>query len=262
MISEETQKQYRELRDKMQKGGGEERIKVQHEKGKMTARERIEELMDKDSFIEHQSYITGRTEHFGMGEKHFLGDGVVTGSGKVGGKQVFCSSQDFTVLGGSLGEKHAERIAESQELALKTGSPFIQINDSGGARIQEGILFLNGYGRIFKNNTLASGVIPQISVILGPCARGAVYSPAITDFICMVEDVSFMFITGPEVIKAVTGEEISQSELGGAAAHCQKSGVAHFRFTSEQECMEFLRRFISYLPRNNSYNEPKKRTEK
>jgi len=238
------------------KGGGDKRIAAQHEKGKLTARERLDLLLDSGSFIEHQSYITGRTEHFGMDKKHFLGDGVVSGCGKVNGRQVCCSSQDFTVLGGSLGEKHAERIAEAQELALKTGSPFIQINDSGGARIQEGILSLDGYGRIFRNNTLASGVVPQFSVILGPCAGGAVYSPAITDFIFMVNDVSNMFITGPDVIRAVTGEEITQKELGGAEAHCRKSGVAHFRFSTEKECMVFLRRFLGYLPSNNSEDPP------
>jgi acetyl-CoA carboxylase carboxyltransferase component len=232
-------------------GGGEKRIEEQHGRGKLTARERLALLLDEGSFIEHQSYIMGRSESFGMGGKKSLGDGVVTGSGKINGKQVFLSAQDFTVLGGSLGEMHAERIAEAQELALKNGCPFIQINDSGGARIQEGILSLHGYGKIFRNNTLASGVIPQLSVILGPCAGGAVYSPAITDFVFMVDGVSNMYITGPDVIKAVTREEISHEELGGAAAHCEKSGVAHFRFSSETECLEFIRKFLDYLPSNN-----------
>ena len=189
-------------------------------------------------------------------KKRFSGDGVVTGTGQINGRQVFLSSQDFTVLGGSLGEMHAEKIAEAQSLAMKNGTPFIQINDSGGARIQEGILSLNGYAKIFRNNTLSSGVIPQFSVILGPCAGGAVYSPAITDFIFMVDGTSHMYITGPDVIKAVTGEVISHEDLGGAAAHCSKSGVAHFRFASEQECFTFIRRLMDYLPSNNMENPP------
>jgi acetyl-CoA carboxylase carboxyltransferase component len=248
---EDAFRHYREQHAKMLLGGGEKRIEEQHGRGKLTARERINLLLDKGSFIEHQSYIMGRSESFGMGGKRSLGDGVITGSGKINGKQVFLSAQDFTVLGGSLGEMHAERIAEAQELALKNGCPFIQINDSGGARIQEGTLSLHGYGKIFRNNTLASGVIPQLSVILGPCAGGAVYSPAITDFVFMVDGVSNMYITGPDVIKAVTREEISPEELGGAAAHCEKSGVAHFRFASEAECLEFIRKFLEYLPSNN-----------
>lgn len=240
----------------MREGGGEKSIAAQHEKGKMTARERLDLLLDPDSLVEHQSYISSRTTAFGMEKKRKMGDGVVTGSGKVEGRQVCFSSQDFTVLGGSLGEKQADRIAEAQELSLKTGTPFVAINDSGGARIQEGILALEGYGKIFRNNTLASGVVPQISVILGPCAGGAVYSPAITDFICMVDGVSNMYITGPNVIKAVTGEEISNEELGGAAPHCGKSGVAHFRFGSEAECLAFVRRFLGYLPSNNQEQPP------
>ena len=251
MKKEDAFRHYREQHAKMLVGGGEKRIEEQHGRGKLTARERLALLLDEGSFIEHQSYIMGRSESFGMGGKKSLGDGVVTGSGKINGKQVFLSAQDFTVLGGSLGEMHAERIAEAQELALKNGCPFIQINDSGGARIQEGILSLHGYGKIFRNNTLASGVIPQLSVILGPCAGGAVYSPAITDFVFMVDGVSNMYITGPDVIKAVTREEISHEELGGAAAHCEKSGVAHFRFSSETECLEFIRKFLDYLPSNN-----------
>lgn len=256
MTNKESLEKFKELRAQMMQGGGEKRIDAQHEKGKMTARERIEALLDEESFIEHQSYITGRSTSFGMDKKRFLGDGVVTGSGKIEGKQVFFSAQDFTVLGGSLGEMHAERIAEAQSLAIKNGGPFIQINDSGGARIQEGILSLHGYGKIFRNNTLASGVVPQFSVILGPCAGGAVYSPAITDFVFMVDNVSNMFITGPDVIKTVTGEEISHEELGGAYAHCGKSGVAHFRFSSEEECMSFIRRFMTYLPANNMEQPP------
>jgi len=231
--------------------GGADKVEAQHAKGKLAARERIELLADPGSLIEQQPYIAGRVTDFGLGEKKFLGDGVVSGTAKVAGRQVFLFSQDFTVLGGSLGEMHAERIVEVQSLALKNGAPFIQINDSGGARIQEGTLSLNGYAKIFRANTLASGVIPQFSVILGPCAGGAVYSPAITDFILMVDGVSNMYITGPDVIRAVTGEEISHEELGGAQAHCAKSGNAHFRFATEAECMEFLRRLLGYLPSNN-----------
>ncbi|TVQ36646.1 MAG: acyl-CoA carboxylase subunit beta [Spirochaetaceae bacterium] len=240
----------------MMLGGGEKRIEAQHERGKLTARERIDLLTEEGSFIEHQAFITGRSADFGLADKRHLGDGVVAGSARIGEKQVFLFSQDFTVLGGSLGEMHAERIAQVQELALKNGSPFIQINDSGGARIQEGVLSLHGYAKIFRNNTLSSGVIPQFSVILGPCAGGAVYSPAITDFVFMVDRVSNMYITGPDVIRAVTGENISHEELGGAEAHCEKSGVAHFRFDTETDCMEFIRKLLTYLPANNMEQPP------
>lgn len=256
MNNQEAVDNYKDKRDQMLKGGGEERVKAQHEKGKLTARERIGLLLDSDSFIEHQPYISVRATDFGLDKKIFMGDGVVSGSGKIEGRQVFLFAQDFTVLGGSLGEMHAERIAEAQMLSLKTGTPFIQINDSGGARIQEGILSLHGYAKIFKANTLASGVVPQFSVILGPCAGGAVYSPAITDFILMVDGVSKMYITGPDVIKAVTGEVIGHDELGGAATHSQKSGNAHFRFATEQECLTFLRKLICYLPANNREMPP------
>ena len=256
MNNQEALKKFKETRASMLQGGGEDRLEAQRQKGKKTARERIDTLLDPSSFIENQAYIKGRANEFGMDKKRFLGDGVVTGAGQVEGRQVFLSSQDFTVLGGSLGEKHAEKIAVAQELALQNGVPFIQINDSGGARIQEGVLSLDGYARIFKNNTHASGVIPQFSVILGPCAGGAVYSPAITDFIFMVDGVSHMYITGPDVIRAVTGEDISHEELGGAKAHCGKSGVAHFRFGSEDECFAFIRRLLSYLPLNNREMPP------
>jgi acetyl-CoA carboxylase carboxyltransferase component len=249
-------KRYEESRARMLAAGGADKVAAQHQKGKLTARERIELLVDKGSFIEQQPYVTVRATDFGVGEKKFLGDGVVSGAGKIGGQQVFLFSQDFTVLGGSLGEMHAARIAEAQELALKNGCPFVQINDSGGARIQEGTLSLEGYARIFRANTLASGVIPQFSVILGPCAGGAVYSPAITDFILMVDGVSNMYITGPEVIKAVTGEEISHEALGGAQAHCGVSGNAHFRFSDETGCLSFLRRLLGYLPGNNMEMPP------
>ena len=239
------------MRERAHRGGGEKRIAQQHEKGKHTARERIDLLLDAQSLVEHQAYSTGRSTAFGLDDKRHPGDGVVTGSGLVDGRQVFVSSQDFTVLGGSLGEMHADRIAAAQELSIATGSPFIQINDSGGARIQEGILSLHGYARIFRANTLASGVVPQISVILGPCAGGAVYSPGITDFVFMVDQVSNMYITGPDVIRAVTGEEISHEDLGGAVAHAARSGVAHFRYAGEDECLAGVRRLLSYLPSSN-----------
>jgi acetyl-CoA carboxylase carboxyltransferase component len=245
------------VREQVHSGGGEKRIAQQHEKGKMTARERLTLLLDQDSFVEHQTYIRGRATMFGLENKRQPGDGVVSGAGLVDGRHVYLSSQDFTVLGGSLGEMHAERIAEAQDLALRTGAPFIQINDSGGARIQEGVLSLHGYARIFRANTDASGVIPQISVILGPCAGGAVYSPGITDFIFMVDGISNMYITGPDVIRAVTGEEISHEELGGASAHAARSGVAHFRYASEQECMAGVRRLLSYLPSSNAEAPPR-----
>lgn len=256
MSNDEKLQEFKEVRSKMLKGGGEARIKAQHDKGKLTARERITGLVDEGSFVESQAYIQGRTTEFGMDKNRFAGDGAVTGSGKINGKQIFLSSQDFTVLGGSLGEMHAEKIAETQSLALKNGTPFIQVNDSGGARIQEGILSLNGYAKIFRNNTLSSGVIPQFSVILGPCAGGAVYSPAITDFVFMIDNTSHMYITGPDVIKAVTGEIISHEDLGGSVAHCAKSGVAHFRFGTEAECFDFIRKLIDYLPSNNMEQPP------
>jgi acetyl-CoA carboxylase carboxyltransferase component len=237
-------------------GGGPDRIDALHEKGKFTARERVQTLADEGSFLEQQKYVTSRSADFGMDKKRFLGDGVVSGSAKVNGRQVFLSAQDFTVLGGSLGEMHAERIAEAQTIALKTRTPFIQINDSGGARIQEGVYSLHGYGKIFRANTLSSGVIPQFSVILGPCAGGAVYSPGITDFILMVDEVSHMYITGPEVIRTVTGEQISHGDLGGAHTHSAKSGNAHFRFSSEADCFEVLKKLLGYLPSNNMEHPP------
>ena len=246
----------RAQREQMLAGGGPERIAAQHEKGKQTARERLDRLLDERSFIEQQPYVTLRATDFGLARRRSLGDGVVTGSGLIAGRQVFVAAQDFTVNGGSLGEMHADRIVAAQEDALKNRVPFIQINDSGGARIQEGVLSLDGYARIFRANTASSGVIPQISVILGPCAGGAVYSPAITDFIFMVDGVSNMFITGPQVIATVTGERISQDDLGGPAAHCSQSGVAHFRYTTEQECLQAVRTLLAYLPAHNGDDPP------
>ena len=237
-------------------GGGTERIQDHHKKGKLTARERISLLLDDDSFEEIDVFVTHRCHDFDMEKKAPLGDGVVTGYGTINGRIVYVSSQDFTVMGGSLGEMHAKKIAHVQQLALKNGAPFIQINDSGGARIQEGVLSLEGYGEIFKLNTISSGVIPQISIILGPCAGGAVYSPAITDFIFMVNQTSHMFITGPQVIKTVTGEDVTFEELGGASTHSTVSGVSHFFVETEEECLNQVQRLLSYLPSNNVDDPP------
>ncbi len=234
-----------------QLGGGEKRIQAQHQKGKMTARERLAFLLDEGSFQEIDRYVVHRCRDFEMEETRFLGDGVVTGWGRIDGRQVFVFSQDFTVFGGSLSEAHAAKICKVMDLAVKTGCPVIGLNDSGGARIQEGVVSLGGYADIFLRNTLASGVVPQLSAIMGPCAGGAVYSPAITDFILMVEGTSHMFVTGPEVIKTVTHEEVSMEDLGGAATHEQKSGVSHFTCRSERECLLTLRRLLSFMPQNN-----------
>ena len=242
---------------KAEAGGGEQAQQKQHAKGKLLARERLHKLCDEGSFTEIDRFVTSRFSEFGMDKKHFHGDGVVTGFGKINGQKVFLAAEDFTVLGGSLGEMHANKIAHMQELAIETGAPFIQINDSGGARIQEGIASLNGYGRMFKANTQASGVIPQISLILGPCAGGAVYSPGITDFVFMVPKVSHMFITGPQVIKTVTGEEVSFDALGGARVHSELSGVNHFECGSEADAFHQVRRLLSFLPANNQGSAPR-----
>jgi methylmalonyl-CoA decarboxylase subunit alpha len=235
----------------IEQGGGQKKTDAQHAKNKKTARERIAMLFDEDSFVEIDAFVETRSIEFDMQSKKVSGDGVVTGYGKIDGRVVFVASQDFTVIGGSLGEMHAGKITKVMDMALKTGVPFISINDSGGARIEEGIDALSGFGEIFYRNTKASGVIPQISVILGPCAGGAVYSPAITDFVFMNDGTSQMFITGPSVIKAVTGEDVSFDELGGAAAHNEKSGVAHFRTENEDECIRKIIKLISFLPDNN-----------
>lgn len=232
-------------------GGGEDKIEKRHLDGKLSARERIELLFDDNSFVEVDAFIESRCFDFGMQKKKLAGDGVVTGYGTVNGRKVFVASQDFTVIGGSLGEMHAKKITKVMDMALKMGAPFLAINDSGGARIEEGLDALSGYGDIFYRNTLASGVIPQISVIMGPCAGGAVYSPAITDFIFMVENTSQMFITGPQVIKSVTGEDVTVDRLGGADVHTAVSGVAHFKSASEQECIEDIKRLLSFIPDNN-----------
>lgn len=231
-------------------GGGESRIKAQHEKGKLTARERIDFLVDEGSFVEIGALVSHRSTNFGLDKQVFLGDGVVTGYGTIEGRTVYIFSQDFTVLGGSLAEAHAEKIVRIMDLAMKTGAPVIGLNDSGGARIQEGVVSLGGYADIFYKNTLASGVVPQISAIMGPCAGGAVYSPAITDFILMVENTSYMFVTGPNVVKTVTHEEVTSEELGGASTHSTKSGVTHFSCANEIECIRTIREMLSYMPQN------------
>ena len=242
-------------------GGGEERIKVQHEKGKLTARERLDLLLDEGSFREFDRFVTHRTTEFGLGDRKYLGDGVVTGQGRIHGRHVIVFSQDFTVFGGSLSEAHAEKICKIMDLALKIGCPIIGLNDSGGARIQEGVASLGGYAEIFLRNTLASGVVPQISAILGPCAGGAVYSPAITDFVYMVEGVSYMFVTGPEVVKTVTHEDVSFDELGGARTHATESGVAHFAAATELEWFESIRDLFHFIPQNNMEDPPFRETE-
>ncbi|MDN3205167.1 acyl-CoA carboxylase subunit beta [Algoriphagus sediminis] len=231
-------------------GGGQKRIDSQHSKGKLTARERIDMFLDPGTFQEIDKFVMHRTKDFGLDKEHYLGDGVVTGYGKVNGRLVFLYSQDFTVFGGSLSETHAEKICKIMDMAMKNGAPVVGLNDSGGARIQEGVNSLGGYADIFYRNTLASGVVPQISAIMGPCAGGAVYSPAITDFILMVENTSYMFVTGPNVVKTVTQETVSAEELGGASAHSTKSGVTHFACANEVECLEHVKKILSYLPQN------------
>ena len=249
-----TELQYR--RSKIENGGGEAKIKKQHDSGKMTARERINALMDEGSFVEVDAFVSHRCTEFGMDAVEAPGEGVVTGYGTVDGRLVFVYSQDFTVIGGSLGEMHAKKICKVMDMAAKMGAPIIGMNDSGGARIQEGLDALSGFGEIFYRNTVNSGVIPQISVIMGPCAGGAVYSPAITDFIFMVDKTSKMFITGPQVIQSVTGEEVSAEELGGSAVHASKSGVCHFTAPNDAECIEKIKKLLSYLPSNNLEQAP------
>jgi propionyl-CoA carboxylase beta chain len=237
-------------------GGGADRIAQQHKKGKLTARERLDLLLDPDSFVELDRFVTHRATEFGIDAQRPLGDGVVTGWGRVDGRLVYVFAQDFTVFGGSLSETHAEKICKVMELAVRNGAPVIGLNDSGGARIQEGVASLGGYADIFLRNTLASGVVPQISAILGPCAGGAVYSPAITDFVFMVRGVSYMFVTGPNVVKTVTHEEVSFDALGGADVHAETSGVAHQVFSTEPECLLGIRTLLTYLPSNNADDPP------
>ena len=245
-----------EKRKKALEGGGEERIKKQHEKGKLTARERIEKLLDEGTFVEIGTFAESRATDFGMEKKRFPGDGVVTGYGTINGRLVFVYAQDFTVLGGSLGEMQAQKITQVMDLALKNGAPIIGLNDSGGARIQEGVDSLKGYGEIFFRNTISSGVIPQIAVIMGPSAGGAVYSPAIMDFVIMVDKTAHMFITGPQVIKAVTGEEIDFEGLGGAMVHNSKSGNAHLIANDDEDALLLVRELLDYLPQNNMEDPP------
>jgi propionyl-CoA carboxylase beta chain len=239
-----------------EQGGGADRIATQHKKGKMTARERLEVLLDPGSFTELDRFVVHRSTDFGLAEQQIPGDGVVTGWGRIEGRLVYVFAQDFTVFGGSLSETHAEKICKVMDLAVRNGAPIIGLNDSGGARIQEGVASLGGYADIFLRNTLASGVVPQISAVLGPCAGGAVYSPAITDFICMVRGISYMFVTGPNVVKTVTHEEVDFEQLGGADVHGATSGVAHFVYDSELECLTALRTLLSYLPSNNLESPP------
>ncbi|MCD6180009.1 MAG: acyl-CoA carboxylase subunit beta [Bacteroidales bacterium] len=239
------------MREKAALGGGEKRIDSQHKKGKYTARERIDLLLDEGSFEEFDMFVTHRNTNFGMDKKHFLGDGVITGHGTIDGRVVFLYAQDFTVFGGSLSESYAKKICKIMDQAMLVGAPLIGINDSGGARIQEGVNSLAGYAEIFQRNILASGVIPQISAIFGPCAGGAVYSPALTDFVIMSDQTSNMFVTGPGVTKTVTGEDISTEDLGGANVHSSKSGVSHFRADDEDEGILIIRKMIEYLPQNN-----------
>jgi methylmalonyl-CoA decarboxylase subunit alpha len=256
MKSQEKVKQLIGLREKARQGGGEKRTGDQHAKGKMTARERIAILLDEGSFEEFDMFVTHRTEDFGLGDKKYLSDGVVTGHGTIDGRVVYVFAQDFTIFGGSLSETFALKICKVMDQAMKVGAPVIGINDSGGARIQEGVRSLAGYAEIFERNILASGVIPQISAIFGPCAGGAVYSPALTDFIIMSERSSYMFVTGPKVTKTVTGEDISTENLGGSQVHGTKSGVAHFIADDEEEGLLLIRKLLSYLPQNNLEEPP------
>ena len=253
------QKKFEDLRSrkaKSRQGGGEERITTQHKRGRLTARERMDLLLDKGSFREIDAFAVHRTNDFGLDRQKIMGDSVVTGWGTIEGRLVYVFSQDFTVFGGSLGEVHAEKICKLLDMALKNGAPVIGLNDSGGARIQEGVVSLGGYADIFLRNTLASGVIPQLSAIMGPCAGGAVYSPALTDFIFMVRNSSYMFVTGPEVVKAVTHEEVSFEDLGGASVHSETSGVCHVATDSEADTLYLIRKLLTYLPQNNMEDPP------
>src|SRR5881398_1470353 len=240
-------------------GGGPERLQAQHRKGKLSARERLDLLLDEGSFVELDRFVVHRSTDFGLDEQRFYGDGVVTGHGRIEGRLVYLFSQDFTVFGGSLSEAFAEKICKVMDLAMRNGAPVIGLNDSGGARIQEGVVSLGGYAEIFLRNTLASGVVPQISAILGPCAGGAVYSPAITDFTYMVRKTSYMFVTGPNVVKTVTHEDVTMEELGGADTHTAKSGVAHFAHDSEAATLQAIRDLFQFIPSNNVDEPPRGR---
>ncbi len=257
MPPEDKVHELRRRREEAHLGGGPERIAKQHAKGKLTARERLDLLLDPGSFVETDAFVVHRSHDFGMDKQLIPGDGVVTGWGQMDGRLVYVFSQDFPVFGGSLGEMFARKVVKVMDLALRNGAPIVGLNDSGGARIQEGVISLAGYADIFHRNVLASGVVPQLSAILGPCAGGAVYSPAITDFIVMARGTSYMFITGPEVIKAVTGEEVTFEDLGGAATHNERSGVAHFLAEDEEHCMLLLKKLLSYMPQNNAEDPPR-----
>src|SRR5574338_355545 len=247
-------------RAKARQGGGDKRTAAQHAKGKLTARERLELLLDEGTFEEWDMFVEHRCSDFGMADNRIPGDGVVTGYGMINGRLVFVFSQDFTVFGGALSEAHAEKICKIMEQAMKVGAPVIGLNDSGGARIQEGVASLGGYAEVFQRNVEASGVVPQISIIMGPCAGGAVYSPAITDFIFMVKDSSYMFVTGPDVVKTVTHETVTHEQLGGAMTHAQKSGVADLAFENDVEALLQLRRFIDLVPSSNREKAPARET--
>ncbi len=256
MVVDERVEELRRRRAAAKLGGGADRIEQQHAKGKLTARERVDLLLDPGTFVETDAFVEHRASDFGMDKRRVAGDGVVTGYGMIDGRTVFVFSQDFTVFGGSLGEMHANKIVKIMDMAMKVGAPVIGLNDSGGARIQEGVISLGGYAEIFFRNVLASGVIPQISAILGPCAGGAVYSPAMTDFTIMAKGTSYMFITGPEVIKTVTGEDVTFEQLGGAMTHNEKSGVAHFAAEDEKSALRLTRRLLGYIPSNNVEDPP------
>jgi len=256
MSKDQKKAQLHELKAKSLLGGGQDRIEAQHKRGRLTARERLDLLLDRGSFREMDAFVQHRTVDFGLEKQQFLGDSVVTGWGTINGRLVYVFSQDFTVFGGSLGEVHAEKICKIMDMALKNGAPVIGLNDSGGARIQEGVVSLGGYADIFLRNTLASGVVPQISAIMGPCAGGAVYSPALTDFIFMVRNSSYMFVTGPDVVRTVTHENVTFEELGGAAVHAEVSGVCHVATETEAETLYLIRKLMTYLPQNNMEDPP------
>src|SRR5512133_877434 len=255
-MSNQKNQQLRDQKAKSRLGGGQDRIDAQHKKGRLTARERIDILLDKGSFREVDAFVQHRTHDFNLDSQKFMSDSVVTGWGTVEGRLVYVFSQDFTVFGGSLGEVHAEKICKIMDMAMKNGAPVIGLNDSGGARIQEGVVSLAGYADIFLRNTLASGVVPQISAIMGPCAGGAVYSPAITDFVFMVDKTSYMFVTGPDVIKTVTHEDVTKENLGGSMTHNSISGVGHFVAADDAECCRMIRELMTYLPPNNREEPP------
>ncbi len=257
MASDKKVERLKQKRKDSQKGGGEKRIQKQHDKGKLTARERIDLLVDKGSFEEIDPFVTHRSDKFGLEDRKIDGDGVVTGFGKIHGRPIYLFSQDFTVFGGSLSETHAEKICKIMDMAMKNGVPIIGLNDSGGARIQEGVSSLGGYAEVFYRNSMASGVVPQFSAVMGPCAGGAVYSPALTDFVFMVKNTSYMFVTGPNVVKTVTHEEVTSEELGGASAHGSKSGVAHFTEENDAICLQELRKLLTYVPQNCEEKPPR-----